>query len=412
MARPSVPTVRPLAEGQWDEAQDVIDLAFHRSSRGPRRERSRATLGAAETIVAEADERVVGTTATWRWNVTVPGGELPCAAITTVTVRPTHRRRGILRAMMDRAAADARAHGAPLAALWASEGAIYGRFGFGPATRVRTLRVRTRGGVPLRAPVPEPLDVELVEPEAAAPLVAPIFARARRRRAGVMDRTIDAWWTARILSNAPEEIGSLGPLRVVLAGRDGYALYRVEEGEADTPVSAWTTVRVKELVAATPEAERTLLTYLTRIDLADEVVLPERPVDDPLLHAPVDHRAVRAEETSDALWLRILDVPAAIAGRGWAADAELVVAVEHPEDEHVAGRWALRVGPDGGRAERTDAAPDLVLPARDLASAYLGDVALDALHAAGTVEERTAGAVAALDAALRTDRAPWTVGVF
>lgn len=412
MSRPSDVVIRPLEEHEWDEAHDQTDLSFHRSSRGARRERMRGWTARADTIVADADGRIVGTAAAWRWSVSVPGGELPCAGVTIVTVRPTHRRRGILRAMMARIADDARAHGEPLAALWASEGGIYGRFGYGVAARVQTLRVRTRGGVPLRAPVPEPLDVELIEPEAAHPVLAPIHARARTRRAGVMSRRDEDWWTKRILSNTPEEVASEGPLRVVVAGRDGYALYRVEEGAEDSPVSAFTTVHVKELVAATAEAERTLLTYLTRIDLADEVLLPERPVDDALVLAPVDARAVRPEATHDALWLRILDVPAAIAGRSWAATAQAVVEVEHPEDEQVAGRWALRVGPDGGHAERTDAAPDVVLHARDLAAAYLGGTTLTALHDAGVVEERTAGALSALDAALRTDRAPWTVGVF
>ncbi|WP_210490973.1 GNAT family N-acetyltransferase [Patulibacter sp. SYSU D01012] len=412
MPHPSDVVIRPLAEGEWDRAHDQTDLAFHRSTRGPRRDRMRTWTVQPDTVVADDGGRIVGTAAAWRWTVSVPGGELPCAGVTIVTVRPTHRRRGILRAMMARIADEARAAGEPLAALWASEGAIYGRFGYGVAARVQTLRVQTRGGVPLRAPVPEPLGVELLEPEDAHPVVASIYERARARRGGIMSRRDADWWTKRVLGNAPDEIAAQGPLRVVVAGDDGYALYRVEEGAETSPVSAWTTVHVKELVAATAEAERTLLTYLTRIDLADEVLLPGRPVDDALVLAPVDARAVQPEATHDALWLRILDVPGAVAGRSWAADAQAVVEVEHPEDDHVAGRWALRVGPDGGTAERTDAAPDVVLHARDLAAAYLGDATLTALHDAGVVEERTAGTLSALDAALRTDRAPWTVGVF
>jgi predicted acetyltransferase len=165
-------------------------------------------------------------------------------------------------------------------------------------------------------------------------------------------------------------------------------------------------------VAATPQAERALFTFVARIDLADELVLRQRPVDDPLVLATVDARAVRPLEQHEGLWLRILDLPAAVAGRTWAAPAEVVLDVEHPEDELVAGRWLLRVGPDGGAAERTDRPADLRLHARDLASAYLGGATLAGLRDAGVVTEEAAGASAVLDAALRVERAPWTLGTF
>lgn len=405
------PTVREAREDEIEAAWAIADLAFHRGATERDLERRRAGVNRPVVYVADVDGQPVGTAGAWSWPLSVPGGDLPCAAVTIVTVLPTHRRRGVLRAMMEHVAADARGRGEPLAALWASEGTIYGRFGYGPATWLRDERVDLRRPLTLHAPAEEPLDVRLLTAEQAADVVPPIHERARARRGGLMRRT-QTWWTARILADDAEDRGGASPLRVAVAGEDGYALYRVREGAETNPVAAHTTVEVKELVATTAEAERTLLTFLSRIDLADELLLRHRPVDDGLAHAPVDARAVAREHEHDALWLRILDVPAAVAGRSWAAPVDVVLDVEHPEDELVAGRWALRAGPDGAQAERTERPADLRLHARELGSAYLGGVRVSALRDAGLIEEHTAGACVALDAALAVERAPWTTGVF
>lgn len=405
------PTVREAREDEVLAAWAIADLAFHRGASERDLERRRAGVNRPVVYVADVDGQLVGTAGAWSWPMSVPGGDLPCAAVTIVTVLPTHRRRGVLRAMMEQVAADARDRGEPVAALWASEGTIYGRFGYGPATWVRDERVDLRRPLTLRTPAEEPLAVRLLTAEQAADVVPSIHERARARRGGLMRRT-QTWWTARILADGAEDRGGASPLRVAVAGDEGYALYRVREGEETNPVAAHTTVDVKELVATTAAAERTLLTFVSRIDLADELVLRYRPVDDPLAHAPVDARAVGREDEHDALWLRILDLPAAVAGRSWAAPVDVVLDVEHPEDDLVAGRWALRAGPDGASADRTERPSDLRLHARDLASAYLGGVRVTALRDAGLVEEHTAGASAALDAALAVERAPWTTGVF
>lgn len=404
--------VRPAREDEAEAVRDVTDVAFHRERSPAQAERMRTWIAAPRAFVADVDGAVVGTSGAFDWTMSVPGGgTLPVSAVTIVTVLPTHRRRGILRAMMGRLAADARDRGQPVAALWASEGTIYGRFGYGPASWVRDAHAALRGGLPLRVPSPEPLDVRLIHRDEAHPVLAPIFERARARRPGLMARE-EAWWTGRILLDPVEDRAGAGPLRVVVTGGDGYALYRVREAEPTGPVGARTIVEVEELVGTTAAAERTLLTFLSRIDLADELLLRSRPVDDALLHAPVDARALATRGAHDALWLRILDLPAAVAGRGWAAPLDVVLEVQHPEDELLAGRWALRGGPDGAVAERTDAPADLELHARELGSLYLGGVTAAALRDAGVVVERTAGAATALDAALRVDRAPWTAGVF
>lgn len=407
------PTIRPARASDHDAVAELADLAFHRGSTPLQQERRRATANEVDTVVAEDDGVVAGAVAAFVWRMTVPGGaELPCSAVTGVTVRPTHRRQGLLRTLMGQLTERARHRGEPLAALWASEGAIYGRFGYGPATWTRDEHVRVIPEPVLRAPAAEPLGVRLLTAAEALPVLPAIHERARGRRAGIMSRS-PAWWAGHVLADEAEDRGGASPLRVAVAPDDaGYAIWRVREGQETHPVAAFTTVEVRELLTTTAAAERALFTFVARIDLADELVLRQRPVDDALVHATVDARAVRPLEQHEALWLRILDLPAAVAGRSWAAAADVVLDVEHPEDDLVAGRWALRVGPDGGTAERTDRAADLHLHARDLASVYLGGVALGTLRDAGVVDERTPGACATLDAALHVERAPWTLGTF
>jgi predicted acetyltransferase len=403
---PEPPTVRAAEASELEAVADLLDLAFHDTHDPGPRERATARLDRERSRMAFVGDELVGTSGSWGWRLTVPGGELDCSAITIVTVLPTHRRQGILRAMMEAQIALARERGEPLAALWASEATIYGRFGFGPATWQRSLRVDLRREVPLRAPATvAPLRL-LRSLDGAEPLLRPIFERARTRRAGTMSRT-PSWWT-RITFDEERERSRYGAKRAIVAGDEGYAIYRALDAGAEANAK----VTVEELIATTPEAERTLLDFLLRIDLVAELRLEGRPVDDPLALAPVDVRAIETGDVGDALWLRLLDLPAAVAGRSWAAAAELVLEVEHPEDALVAGRWSLRVGPDGGACERTDRPADLRLHARELGSVYLGGVPLATLRDAGLVEERTPGAVAALDAALRVERAPWVVDGF
>ncbi|MDO9407258.1 GNAT family N-acetyltransferase [Patulibacter sp.] len=406
------PSVTPATADEFDACVDVADVAFHGDTTPERRARMRAWMDTDRLRVVRDDGRIVATSAAWSWSLSVPGGSLPVSAVTIVTVLPTHRRRGILRAMMTRLAEEARERGEPLAALWASEGAIYGRFGFGPASWSRELRASLAAGLPLRAGTADAPAIRLVPRAADAHReLAAIHERACTRRAGLVDRR-EPWWTRRVLADDPAERGGAGPLRAAVAGTDGYALYRVREGAETSPVAAWTTVEVAELVGATAEAERALLAFVASIDLADELVLASRPVDDPLVHAPVDARALLPGTAHDALWLRILDLPAAVAGRSWAAPLDLTLAIEHAEDAGVAGTWRLAGGPDGATAERTDGPPDLVLHARELASLYLGGVTAAALRDAGVLREATDGAVDRFDAALRVVRAPWTTGVF
>ncbi|WP_320669304.1 GNAT family N-acetyltransferase [Patulibacter defluvii] len=404
-------SVRAIGEDALEPLLDVTSTAMHGLFAAPARRRVASRLEVERMRVVTDGGAMVGTSGAYTRTLSVPGGELACAGVTFVAVLPTHRRRGVLRAMMDAVIADARERGEPVAALWASEGGIYGRFGFGPATWTRRSRIELAAGVPLRAPVLA-LPLRFGDLVADAPALAAIHERVRGQRAGITSRP-PVWWRARILSDEEDERAA-GPKRLVVCGDDGYALYRVHEQAGAGPVGqdARTTVAVQELLAATPEAGRALLAFLTSIDLATDVELHERPLDDDLALATADPRALRTVQQGDALWLRILDLPAAVAGRAWAADLDLVLQVDAPADPVLDGRWALRARDGRAEAERSDREPDLTIPDRDLGAAYLGGTALVGLHAAGSVQEHRPGTVAQLDAALRPARAPWTIEVF
>ncbi len=391
---------------------DCDDIAFHETSSDAARKQAAELLELDRAVVARDGGQVVGTLAAFTFDLSVPGGDLPTAGVSYAAVLPTHRRRGALSRMMDAICAQARERGEPLAALFASEGTIYGRFGFGVAVRHATLAARPRL-TPVHVDGGEDVPVRLVAREGAEALLAPVYARARVQRPGMASRT-DAWWRLETLSDLEEHREDFTALRVAIAGDrerpDGYAIYAAKERWSDQGPDA--IVRVQELVAATPAAEAALWRFLGGIDLVGELEVPNRPVDDlaPLLTR--DPRAIRVTEVADALWVRILDLPGAVAARTWAAPARVVLDVAGARADGIGGRWALDLGPDGGSCTPTDRPPDLAVAEGDLAGLYLGDGTLARLVAAGRAQERTPGAAAALDAALRTPLAPWAATDF
>jgi predicted acetyltransferase len=397
--------VRPVPDDELDAALDLGYLAFHAPPlEADERARNARFLGAAHRFGAYDEGVLVGLAAAFDFSLSIPGGELPCAALTWVAVAPTHRRRGALTALMGELLGDARRRGQPLAALWASEGGIYGRYGFGVATYMQELEVDSRAALAFRVE-PDPGPLRLVPRDAASSVLAAPHERERARRAGLPARTPE-WWREAVLHTPPEMAQQgLGEARVVVLGPRsdpvGYAVYRVrapEEYGDERPGR----VDVAELVADTAAAEAALWRYLVSIDLTDSVLASNRPVDDALPLMVADPYRVTLTRRLPALWLRVLDVPAALSARAFAAPVALTVLVR--ESPGVEAAWQL--SEDGG-CERADASPDLELDMRDLGSAFLGGVSLAALHAAGLVTERTPGSVATLDAALRTPLAPY-----
>ena len=395
--------VRELQATEFDAAIRLNEVVFHTSAvAGDERANEHRALERMDRIGAFAGgSELVGFVAARDLSLTAPGGEVRCAGVTWVGVLPTHRRRGVLRRLMgellDRAAADGR----PVAALWAAEGGIYGRYGFGVATRNVSLAVDGRRPLATRV-APSEAPLRLLDGVAALPAIRALHDELRPLRGGRPARA-DHWWEERTLHRESDDPN--GTLRTVVLGapgaEEGYATYQA--GRAPYP-SARIRLVLRELEARTPAAEAALWRYLTSIDLSDGVDAELRPEDDRLLTLADDPDAVVATGPASALWVRVLDVPALLSARAWATAVDCVLEVADADRPANAGRWRVRPG----SCVRTDDPADLALDVRELASIWLGAPgALRRLHDAGLVEERTPGAVAALQAALDVPRAPF-----
>lgn len=346
----------------------------------------------------------VATVNSWEASMTVPGARhVPAWAISSVTVAPTHRRRGIARALLEAELRTAAAMGIPLATLTVSESTIYGRFGFAPAAFGSALTIDTRRAT-WTGPTPEGRlhFVEIAEARAGLELL-----HDRIRATGVGQ--LDAWglrWDT-ITGIVSDDKGHSKGLRAVryddAAGElRGIALYKVTGDSQDFSAH---TLTVEHLISETDDAYAALWRYLLEVDLVTTVKAIDRSVDEPLVWQVDDMRAI-ARSNYDHLWTRILDVPAALAARGYSAALDTVVEVA--DDLGIAGgRFAISVVDGSATVERTDAPAALALRINELSALYLGGVSASTLLAAGRIHEAEPGAAAALDAAFRISRAPW-----
>ena len=334
----------------------------------------------------------VATFATLRKTLNAGFGRLvPAHLITAVTVRTSHRRRGLLRRILSADLARAKADGVPVAALTASEGSIYRRFGFGVATSERTVTVDTTRRFALSA-APEG-HVEAAEPSALLDLGPRIFARVHRLTPGSIDRH-DRYRLAaagRFSHDGGPDPALRAALHIGPDGQaDGYVAYSFRGWDTEPY-----TVEVKDLVAATHAAYLGLWEFLGALDLVERVVWREAPADDPLVWALEDPRCVAAKAAQDMLWLRILDVESALAARAYDADGELVLTVTDPLSL-ASGTFRLAV--EGGTARVTRLGPgetaeaDARLDVADLSSVYCGGVSPVTLAAAGRFTELRPGA--------------------
>lgn len=369
--------------------------------------------------------RVVGTLRTIADTLSVPAApgavspRVDADLLSLVSVSPTHRRRGLLRQMITASLHQARERGEAVSVLVAAEYGIYGRFGYAPAAWQTTFEVHThRAGARVGGdPVGSLREVDPVDVSGLGPAV---YEAEMDHRAGLIGRD-EIWWD--------RELRRLGPQREVVPARehptsprhvvhldddggvDGYVSWRVAAQDSGRRLG---TLEVADLFAAGPVAYRELWRFLLGIDLVDEVHAPGRPVDDLLPWLLADARTAGATGTGDAMWLRILDVPAALSARGYPVDDELVIEVVDPAvGGWAAGRWRLSAGPDGATCvAAAEATPDLTLPQTTLASLYLGGVRAALLAqrggtAAGGFDEHTPGAGARLDRLFATPLAPW-----
>ncbi|MEV5982040.1 GNAT family N-acetyltransferase [Streptomyces sp. NPDC052114] len=407
---PSPVQFRDIPEAGIDGALSLAYLVFHESPEEEKRKHHHDLLRDCTRIGAYDGDELVGFVAAFPFRVSVPGGELPCPCLTFASVAPTHRRRGVLSGMLAELFARSAAQGSPIASLWASEDAIYGRFGFGPATHGHTVEIDSRRPLDLRI-TPDDRPLRLVDPADAPGLLGAYYDRTRAERAGRIDRS-EAWWREEWLVEEDEEDDELSPPRVVVLGAPrgpvaGYAIYRTKTRD-DAPGL----VRLDELEADTPAAEAALWRYLASIDLTGLIRAWGRPVDDPLHLFAGDRDQVRVTGEFPALWLRLIDVREALESRSWAAPVDVVLDVRDDRLAANAGRHRLTASAEGCTYARTEDPADLTVDVRDLAAGYLGGTTVDALVRAGLATEHTPGTVTALDAALRTPRLPHTVDEF
>ena len=414
--------IRPIADSEFAAYRAVDEHAFHEGPPGEARLRLLGRLFEADRSLAAFDPALpasagpVGIAGAYTFLMSVPGGLLPAAGVTYVAVLPTHRRRGILRSLMRRQLADIAARGEPIAALWASESPLYGRYGYGRATTQASFRfARGEGALSAVAPADAALRLRIAEPAAATAELAKVYETVLPHQPGFFTRN-DAWWE-RTLYDPEEDRHGFSPLRCVLAedgsGPRGYALYRAKGRWDDDTFLPDSLLDVHELVAADPAAAAALWRDLLSRDLLTEITARLRPADDPVLYQLLDPRRARPQ-THDGLWVRIIDLPAALARRAYSCPVDLVLEVTDELLPGNAGRWRLRAGgPDeGARCERTAEAADVRLDVRELGAAYLGGTRLGTLAAAGLVRQSRPGALARLSAAMAWDPAPWCPRIF
>jgi predicted acetyltransferase len=415
-------TIRTATEEDWDAVLAVASAAFHDDPDAEVAAAERISFDPTRTLVAERDGQVVGTAAILTRQMCVPGSLVPTAHITLVSVAPTARRQGILTRFIRRQFDDARAAGEPVAALWASEARIYQRYGFGLAARrvsfvadSREIEIIDPGPGPEPGPGgdrgPDRSWLREGRPAEFRDTMRVIYDQVYPHRPGWSERSTRAW-DLRLADPAAWRQGST-PLRIVVndtaAGPDGYALWRVSRGWSDAGPNA--EVRVVELVATNPRAYLSLWRFLLRLDLTRSVEVWTAAIDEPLFLLVTEPRRLQAR-MSDSLWVRILDLPAALTSRRYAAPVDLVFEVTDDLIGSNAGRWRLVGTPGSVSCTSTVEPADLSCDIRVLGSAYLGDQRFAALAAAGMIHEHRPGALAAASTAFGWHRAPSGLEVF
>jgi predicted acetyltransferase len=348
-------------------------------------------------LVGVDDGELVSNAGAFSFQLTLPGGAtVPAAGVTWVAVLPTHRRRGLMRGMLDRLAADARDRGEVAAILYAAEGGIYENVGYGAATRLCESVINPRRVV-FRPDAPSGGTVRFMGPDQAGDVLPAIQDLARRRRAGEVDRH-DRFWSSRLTEHTAPPSEKAAPFTLLHfddeGTADGYAVYTSEERWA---VDASHLVTVSDFAAGTDVAHAELWRVLCSLDLVGEIHTEVIATDDPLLYMLRDERAVHIASVSDGLWLKVLDVEGLFGARSYATDDTLVI------DSGELGRWSI--GASG--CKETDNDPDVTMSPVELGAISLGGSSVAAMVRARRIVEHTPGAAVRLDALLASDPLPY-----
>jgi predicted acetyltransferase len=398
---------QPLDTDAWTHVVRIIEMAFGSDWPADEQDVDRARFEPDRSIGAMDGDEVVGHTCAYSFTMTAPGGPLPVAGVSMVGVLPTHRRRGVLTALMrQQLTALHETGGEAVAALTASEPAIYGRFGYGLASEVASVEI-PRAHRALRA-VPRSGEVALryADKDTSLEVCASVREQVVATRPGMFRHTEP--WRRGEVADPPSMRHGASPLRCVLAERDGrptgYAYFRAKQSwSARGPDGTTRVERVHAIDAASTAA---LWGFLLDQDLSSTTTHHRLAVDDPLPSLLLDLRQAQLR-VRDGLWARLVDVGRALASRTYTTPVDTVLEVRDDFCPWNSRRWHLAGDATGASCGRVTREPDLVIDVADLAAAYFGRPVLHALGAAGLVDERTPGSLPALAKAFRHDPVPW-----
>ncbi|MDQ4132955.1 MAG: GNAT family N-acetyltransferase [Actinomycetota bacterium] len=400
--------IRPITEDELPAFARTVYQGFGVQADDEEVEEVRLSIELDRTLAIFDGGRPVATAGVLSVRLTLPGATtVPAAAVTVVAVLPTHRRRGMLTALMSRQLDDVAAAGEPVAVLLASESVIYGRFGYGPATEVATVEIE-RAHAAIADPSPPVGDIRLVEVDDLPTQLPEIHARYCAQQPGEISRP-PGWWQAFFRDYEHNREGLTARFAVVYDGPggrpEGYLTYRMKgDPWAALPEKI---LQVEDLVAQTPRARAALWRYCLAVDLVQLVRAPAVPVDEPLRWILRDSRRLQTTGVHDFLWVRLVDVAAALSARRYATADGLVFDVADGFRASQAGRYRLDGGPDGAECRRTDESADLRLDVADLGSLFLGGVRATTLARAGRIVELKAGALRRADALFGSDPMPY-----
>lgn len=400
--------VRPIQPDEFETMRRTMGVVFgFDPPEGD--ERFRRLVPLDRTRCGFDEGQMVGTLGTFDLTMTVPGGAVACGGTTMVAVVPTHRRRGLLRAMMRSHLDDVREHEEPIAGLWASDSAIYGRFGYGCASISCEITVG-RGHVDLHRLAPHSVPVRLIDRDEAIGVAPAVYERLQGRFPGFFARSPD-WWESRSFRDTDAARHGATSLRyAVVDGEDGitgYATYRTKADWDDGHGSG--EVRVKDLFGTTPESWAALWSFLTSQDLVSQTVADIRSTQDPIFDLLEGSRRARAVR-SDGLWIRIMDVPAALTARAYSSPVEVVLGVSDPLGD-ISGTYRLSANGADVTCSASSDEPEVMLDLEDLGAGYMGMPRFRELARLGRVKGSDQ-VLTAIDAAFRWDPPPWCPEIF
>jgi len=400
--------LRSIVEDEVSEFRQAISLGFGGDANPAGHDRFLRMMPLERTVAVFEGDEIVGTLGDFPLVLTVPGGsQLSMSGMTMVGVRATHTRQGILRSMVRKHLDNAVERGDFIAGLWASESGIYERFGFGLSVEFHHTKIDARR---LACPVIAPgLDLVKIKPEQLQDVVAPFWGRLASVRAGFIDRDEERWQD--IANDHEYTREGASSSRHIVARRDdevvGYLHYRQRDKWNDMVADG--VIEISTMCAQDTEVLLSLWAFALDVDLFPHVSYWNGPVDDPLAYTVNNARAV-SRTINDGLYVRILDVAAALQARTYEVDGQITFQLDD-DMGYAAGTYQLTVSNGQGTVAKTESDAEVSLAVRDLGALYLGRACAALYASTGRITGDAAG-ISRLGQLFVTERAPWCPEMF